>query len=229
MVEVLYKGWQGLPPHFGRLGHGYDCQTKVVCDVDKTAGTDDTQDAPLHDSLVPRDVTSNADITRLLIKHRCDVYGYILACVRNHHDAEEVFQEVSVGVVTSFHKLRSPDEFLPWAIEIARRQVFSFYRRSKRSIVYDTELVGVLAEAAGRCDPAETIETRDEALRRCVEKLPPRSREVLRLRYGEAFAGVEQIAAHLGRSMAATYGVLKRIRTTLRHCIEGQSSTEATE
>jgi RNA polymerase sigma-70 factor (ECF subfamily) len=90
-------------------------------------------------------------------------------------------------------------------------------------------LVGVLAEAAGRCQHADEIEKRDDALRRCVEKLPPRSREVLRLRYGEAFAGVEQIASYLGRSMAATYGVLKRIRTNLRLCIEGQASTEGSE
>jgi RNA polymerase sigma-70 factor (ECF subfamily) len=172
-----------------------------------------------------RHAASNAGITRLLIKHRCDLYGYILACVRNHHDAEEVFQELSVGVVTSFHKLRAEEEFLPWSIEIARRQVLSFYRRSKRPIVYDTELVGVLAEAANRCQDAPKIENRDQIVRECVEKLPHRSQEVLRLRYGDSFAGVDQIAAHLRRSMPATYGILKRIRMALRQCIE-QSCAE---
>lgn len=178
---------------------------------------------------VVRDAASNAGITRLLIKHRCDLYGYILACVRNHNDAEEVFQEVSVGVVTSFHKLRAEDEFLPWAIEIARRQVFSFYRRSKRPMVYDSELVGVLAEAASRQQVVRDHENRGQILRECVEKLPPRSQEVLRLRYGDSFSGVEQIAAYLGRSIAATYGVLKRIRTALRQCIDERSVAGAAE
>lgn len=178
---------------------------------------------------IARNAASNAGITRLLIKHRCDLYGYILACVRNYHDAEEVFQELSVGVVTSFHKLRAEDEFLPWAIEIARRQVFSFYRRSKRPMVYDSELVDVLAEVATQNKESSDSESRSQILRDCVEKLPPRSKEVLRLRYGDSFAGVEQIAAHLGRSIAATYGVLKRLRTTLRQCIDARSVAGATE
>ncbi len=176
-----------------------------------------------------RDAASNAGITRLLMKHRCDLYGYVLACVRNHHDAEEVFQELSVGVITSFHKLRAEDEFLPWAIEIARRQVFSFYRRSKRPMVYDSDLVNVLAEAADRQQVAPAGENRDQMLRECVEKLTPRSQEVLRLRYGDTSSGVEQIAAYLGRSMAASYGVLKRIRTALRQCIEARYAEEAAE
>lgn len=178
---------------------------------------------------IARDPASNAGITRLLIKHRCDLYGYILACVRNHHDAEEVFQELSVGVVTSFHKLRAEDEFLPWAIEIARRQVFSFYRRSKRPMVYDSDLVDVLAEVATQNKATSESENRGQILRECVEKLPPRSKEVLRQRYGDSFAGVEQIAAYLGRSIAATYGVLKRLRTTLRQCIDERSVAGATE
>jgi RNA polymerase sigma-70 factor (ECF subfamily) len=149
--------------------------------------------------------------------------------VRNHHDAEEVFQELSVGIVTSFHKLRTEDEFMPWAIEIARRQVFSFYRRSKRPMVYDSELVDVLAEAANRYKELPAGENRDQVLRECVEKLPPRSKEVLRLRYGDSYAGVDQIAAYLGRSMAATYGVLKRLRTALRQCIEARCAEELAE
>lgn len=176
-----------------------------------------------------RDLSSNAEITRLLIKHRSYVYGYILSCVRNHNDAEEVFQEVSVGVVTSFHKLRKAEEFLPWAIEISRRQVLSFFRRSKRPVVYDSELVGILAEVANRGEPSEAVENRERVLRECVEKLPERSRQVLRLRYGERFAGVEEIAAYLNRSMAATYGVLKRIRTALRQCVDEHLPAEAME
>lgn len=193
--------------------------------IDKTPSRCD----PLAATSVERDAASNAGITRLLIKHRCDLYGYILACVRNYHDAEEVFQELSVGVVTSFHKLRAEEEFLPWAIEIARRQVFSFYRRSKRPMVYDSELVDVLAESAIQNTILFEDESRSEILRGCVENLPPRSREVLRLRYGDSFAGVEQIAAYLGRSIAATYGVLKRIRTMLRQCIDERIVAGAAE
>ena len=194
---------------------------------DRAASPDAPASAPAGGAFVGDDGAKNAEITRLLIRHRGDLYGYIFACVRNHNDAEEVFQEVSVGVVTSFHKLRSTDEFLPWAIEISRRQVFSFFRRSKRAMVYDSELVEVLAEVAKGGAPSEESQRRATALKSCVEKLPPRSREVLRLRYREGFSGVDQIAEYLGRSMAATYGVLKRLRVNLRRCIERQALSEA--
>lgn len=190
---------------------------------------------PIHallgssDESRPRDVGQNGEITRLMMKHRARVYGYILACVRNHNDAEEVFQEVSVGVITSFHKLRDAEEFLPWAIEISRRQVLSFCRRSRRPIVYDSELVGVLAEAAERQDLSEAAERRGRVLGACLEKLPTKSREVLRMRYCDSFSSVDEIAAYLGRSMAATYGVLKRIRLALRKCLDEQFPIEAKE
>lgn len=166
----------------------------------------------------------NVRIARLIIKHKRDLYAYILACVRNHHDAEEVFQEVSVGIVSSFDKLRSCDEFLPWAIEIARRQVFSFYRRSARPMIYDSELVDVMAEAANRLKDSPEGTDRSQALRECLDRLPPRSQEVLRMRYCDSFSGVEQIAGYLGRTMSATYGVLKRIRVTVLRCVEERIS-----
>jgi DNA-directed RNA polymerase specialized sigma24 family protein len=93
-------------------------------------------------------------------------------------------------------------------------------------MIYDSELVGVLAEAANRYQEAPRSESRDQLLRECLKNLPPRSQEVMRMRYGDSFAGVEQIAVYLGRSMAATYGILKRLRTALLQCIEERNAEE---
>ena len=44
---------------------------------------------------------NQGQITRLLMQHRTALYGYIYACVRNHADAEDILQNVSVAVTES--------------------------------------------------------------------------------------------------------------------------------
>lgn len=164
----------------------------------------------------------SARITRLIVANRCTLFSYIFACVRNHADAEEVLQEVSVAIMTSFDRLNDDAEFLPWAREIARRQVLSFFRRSKRPMVYDSELVDILAFTANEYRSEDIGQRRYQALQDCLEQLPRTSREIMLMRYGDAVSGVDKIAIQIGRSMAATYGLLKRIRINLRDCVEGK-------
>lgn len=162
----------------------------------------------------------NSIVGRLIVQHRTTLYAYILACVRNHSDAEDVFQEVAAAVVASFDKLREESEFLPWAREIARRQVLSFFRRSSRPMLYSTDLVELLTDAAGKDNSYS--KRRNEALHDCLEKLPRHSQEIIQMRYDGTVSGVDEIADRLGRSMAATYGILKRIRIALRRCMEAR-------
>jgi RNA polymerase sigma-70 factor, ECF subfamily len=162
----------------------------------------------------------NAAIAKLLLRHRTALYAYIFACVRHHSDAEEILQEVAVTVVAAFEKLAKEEEFLPWAREIARRHVLSFFRRSSRPLVYDSDLVGLLSEAARDNLDQDEGTRRTTALRDCLENMPPKSQEIMRMRYDGSVSSVEEIAQHIGRTMAATYGILKRLRLNLRTCIE---------
>lgn len=161
-----------------------------------------------------------------MLRHRNALLAYLLACVRDHNDAEDLLQEVAVTVVSSFEKLRDEAEFMPWAREIARRHVLSFFRRSSRPLVYNSELVGILADAAARVQEREADNRRCEALRECLQRLPQRSRTILAMRYDGSASGVDEIANALGRSMAATYGLLKRIRQMLRTCVEEKVAAE---
>src|SRR5947208_4511010 len=80
-------------------------------------------------------------IARLLMQHRTALYGYIYACVRNHADAEDILQNVSVAVTESIDKLNDDAGFLPWAREIARRRVLAHRRPAGRVQVFDPELL----------------------------------------------------------------------------------------
>src|SRR5437773_9841484 len=93
-------------------------------------------------------------VARLLMHHRTSLYGYIYACVRNHADAEDILQNVSVAVTESFDKLTDESGFLPWAREIARRRILAHRRSAQREHPYDPELLCRLEEAPDRVELA---------------------------------------------------------------------------
>lgn len=169
-----------------------------------------------------------AKVALLLIEHRSALMGYLVSCVRNHFDAEDLFQEVSLAATKSAHDLRSVDGFLPWAREIARRRVLAHFRKSKRLKPMDPDLVTRLAETAAGMDHTFEIPARVEALHSCLEALPLESRRLLALRYEDTSRPVASIAKLFGRSTQATYAILKRSRLILRDCITKKMNAQST-
>jgi RNA polymerase sigma-70 factor (ECF subfamily) len=171
---------------------------------------------PSDDNPPPSQV---ADIARLLIEHRATLMGYLVSCVRNHTDAEDLYQEVSLAAIQSADQLRSADGFLPWIREIARRRVLTHYRKSKRLTPIDPELIDRLTETAAEMDGQQGTPARIEALHSCLEALPNESRKLIAMRYEDHQRPVESLAQVFGRSVQATYAILKRSRLLLRKCI----------
>lgn len=159
------------------------------------------------------------EVAGMLIEHRSLLLGYLLSCVRDHADAEDLFQEVSLAATRSASQLRDRDGFLPWAYEIARRRVLAHLRKGKRLTPVDPELATRLAETAAAMNEAQETPARIEALHSCLDALPLESRKLIALRYGDDRPSVESIATQFGRSVQATYAVLKRSRFLLRDCI----------
>src|ERR1051326_7352248 len=68
---------------------------------------------PEEERRMPATSLRQGQITRLLMQYRTALYGYIYASVRNHPDAEDIFQNVSVAVTESLGQLRDEAGFLP--------------------------------------------------------------------------------------------------------------------
>jgi RNA polymerase sigma-70 factor (ECF subfamily) len=168
-----------------------------------------------------------AAVAELLTRHRPGLYGYILACVRQHADAEDVFQEVALAVIQSIGSLQSEDEFSYWAREIARRRVLAHFRRAGRENVHDPDQVRRLAEAAERVEDVRPTPERQAALLACLESLPEHSRRLIALRYDPDSGGAEELARQLGRSVQAVYAMVKRIKASLRACAERRLAQES--
>src|SRR5258708_4250993 len=101
-------------------------------------------------------LVNQGQIARLLMQHRTALYGYIFACVRQHADAEDILQNVSVAVMESIGQLRDEAGFLPWAREIARRRVLAHRRTSRREKPCDPEIVRALAGTSDRVEQGGT-------------------------------------------------------------------------
>jgi len=166
-------------------------------------------------------------IARLLMHHRTALYGYIYACVRNHADAEDILQNVSVAVTESIERLTDEAGFLPWAREIARRRVLAHRRNSRREQALDPELLARLAEASDRVEKACPASNHRAALMSCLEKLPQRSRRLISMRYDGSAGDMAELAARFGPSVQGIYAQIKRIKVRLRECVQRRLAPEA--
>jgi RNA polymerase sigma-70 factor (ECF subfamily) len=166
-----------------------------------------------------------ARVAALLMRHRGALFAYLLAALRDPHDAEDLLQDVSLAATSSWSQYDPATPFMPWAREIARRRILDFAgKRARRPALLDPEVLARLDVAAARLD-AEPEEPRRDALRRCLEGLGARVRRVLELRYDERL-GVDEVAARAGRSLQATYAILKRSKESLRDCVARRLATE---
>lgn len=166
-------------------------------------------------------------ITRLLMQHRSALYGFIFACVHNHADAEDIFQNVSVAVTESIDRLTHEAGFLAWAREIARRRVLAHRRSVRREHPVAPEFIQRLAEAADRVEHMRPAGVERAALTACLESLPPESRRLIVMRYDGSALSAEDLAGRFGRSVQAIYAMIKRIKAALRECVERRLALEA--
>lgn len=172
------------------------------------------------EAVIDRDTEGQARVTQLLMRHRTELFAYLLASTRNPHDAEDLLQDVSLAASTSWAQYRPGTSFLAWAREIARRRILDFAkRRGRRHALLEPEVLESLDAAAAALEAEETVEPRRLALRKCMEELGGTVRKLLELRYADKL-DVSRIAAEIGRSVQATYAILKRTKLSIRDCVE---------
>jgi RNA polymerase sigma-70 factor (ECF subfamily) len=144
--------------------------------------------------------------------------AYILASLGNYADTADVLQRTNLALWRKASEFRSEAPFLPWALSIARFEILAFIRDAKRDRhVFASDVTALLADMAA--DVVANLDSRREALRICMEKLPRRNRDLLWLRYSEE-QSIRQLAESSQRSEDAVKSLLLRIRRTLERCIE---------
>jgi RNA polymerase sigma-70 factor (ECF subfamily) len=160
----------------------------------------------------------------LFSRNQARVQAYIRSLVPDAAHSDDVFQATSLVLWRSFETFDRGKEFLPWALGVARHQVLMFWRTKRRDRhVFSESLIATLAEESlGR---VATITDRQRALDACVESLPPRQQDLIRMFYGEN-KSADAIAASWDRTVHAVYKALKVMRKSLLECVERRLAAE---
>ncbi len=135
--------------------------------------------------------------------------------------AEDVASEAMALLL--FKKKTFPDEnrMRAYLYKIARSKSMDHLRRHRESVpLEDVEAV------LGGGDPLPDLlrKERDEALYRCLNRLPAQYREVLTLAYLDDFE-IRQICTILGRSTKQVYNLLSRGKDALKELLEKEDIT----
>jgi RNA polymerase sigma-70 factor (ECF subfamily) len=162
---------------------------------------------------------------RLFAQHDRWLFAYLVSLLGSSAHAEEVFQEVCVVLWREYETFELGTDFVKWVSVIAHNQVHRFRRQQRRvGPQLSDEAVDLLAvDAAQRVD---LLESRQEALRRCLEKLPETDRDLVRHCYTDTRVTFKTAARNLGRPVNTVYKALNRIRRVLYECIERTLAAE---
>jgi RNA polymerase sigma-70 factor (ECF subfamily) len=145
----------------------------------------------------------------LYARYADNVCGYVRSIVHEHHEAEDLTQQVFAKLIRVIGKYEEHEvPFLAWILRVSHNVAVDHLRRQRTIPVADVRIDdGNSSDQAN----AERITELQEAL----ATLPPDQREVLVLRH---FAGLSptEIAERMGRSEPSIHGLHHRGRRALR-------------
>lgn len=160
----------------------------------------------------------------LFLRSEREIFRYVAVLVPNVTDAEDIVQQTAMALWEKFDAYDPGQPFTPWACRFALNKARQWIERRQR---WQALLDRGLAEELGRRrqELQPEFERRLKHLEGCLGKLPEGQRVLVEGYYYER-ASIETLAQRSGRSKAATYKMLQRIRHALQVCVEGQAKPE---
>ncbi|MGE3805803.1 MAG: sigma-70 family RNA polymerase sigma factor [Gemmataceae bacterium] len=157
-------------------------------------------------------------VVQALLRGRLRLLASAMPILRDAHLAEDVFQQVVLKALETTESFREVEHVLAWGIRTARHRAIDL-ARSRRLLYFNDEVLQLLEESMSVA--STELQTRSETLQKCLEKLPDRSQELLKLRYEEGLR-CHALAERIRRTVDAVYQSLSRIHRQLRDCVEEQ-------
>lgn len=160
----------------------------------------------------------------LFLRSEREIFRYVAALVPSVTDAEDIVQQTALALWEKFEAYDPEQPFTPWACRFALNKARQWIERRQR---WQTLLSHGLAEelAQRRQELQPEFERRLKHLEACVAKLPPAHRSLVEGYYYDR-SDIECLAERSGKSEAATYKMLQRIRQVLQHCVESRIGPE---
>jgi RNA polymerase sigma-70 factor (ECF subfamily) len=135
-------------------------------------------------------------------------------------DCDDVAQEALLEAFGSADRYDpSRGDLRSWLAGIVRNRVRRAWQEAEREQRRHERARFDLSRRAARPAQDTPADAHIEAVRRCLEKVPPPGDRIVRAHYVEGLSGAE-IAARLRMSVSAVYVALHRLRRALRRCVE---------
>lgn len=157
------------------------------------------------------------------------VRAYVALHVADLDVVDDLAQETFLHLFHHLDDYTPGTSFRAYLKTIARYRVLSWQRSRQRKRAAHESYAAALRQRLAATAEGLADDERDPALdrlARCLERLPPTSRELVELRYFRC-RPVQEVARSLGRSPGSVSTALSRIRAALADCIEGRRLREA--
>jgi len=160
----------------------------------------------------------------LFLRSEREIFRYVAVLVPNVADVEDIVQRTALALWEKFEAYDASQPFTPWACRFALNKTRQWIERRQR---WQALLQGGLAEELERRREKlrPELEVRLKDLEGCLGKLPEEQR-ILVEGYYYRRDGIEKLAESSGRTAAATYKMLQRIRQALQACIENATKPD---
>jgi RNA polymerase sigma-70 factor (ECF subfamily) len=152
--------------------------------------------------------------------HRAMLRAYLQAMLRDSDLIDDTLSDTAVEVARCWEVYDPTMPFGPWVRGIARRLALKRLRGRRRvELGLPEDVLESLGAAMDQLGDRMAQEAQKRQLRRCLEGLSGRNRELVRLRYFEE-QRLDAIAEQSQRSMGALYVAFSRIHAALLRCME---------
>ena len=162
--------------------------------------------------------SATEEVQLLFVRHQNSIRAFVRALQPSLADADDVLQETFLTVSRKASSFQPGTNFVAWACGIARLKVLENFREKKRANVLSETAIVALAEDA---PSPESLCEREDALEACLEKLAPKTRDLLWRRYSRRQSS-DEMAEDAGMTPNAVRVALSKARVALRDCISSQ-------
>ena len=160
-----------------------------------------------------------AAVQVLFVNHLPAVRALILALWPDFDGANDIVQETFLTVTRKAADFKIGSDFAAWATTIARYKVKEAWKTKHRTFeVMSPEII----ESLVSCMPAAN-ERQGElaALSECMERLSPKARMIVKMRYEHSHS-LSEIGRRIGWRAGSVHVALSRARMLLRDCVHAK-------
>ena len=150
----------------------------------------------------------------LMRAYHAYVYAIVIGIVDNAHDAEEVVQDAFFNAYQGLRQLEDAAKFKSWLAEITRNCARQWLRKQRDDTVPLDDVSEQMLQTQDSPDERLTRLEQRELIRRTIETLPQKDREIARAFYLEGASYDELISTH-GLSYNAIASRLSRAKRQL--------------